>query len=111
MIFSGKKSRKVDGLYKPETREIILHTGNFTTDDELVYTAIHEYAHHLQFTTSAMPISCRAHTTAFWSLFHDAALRGGAHGLSTTARSRASPSSPRSRGRSKGSSWRRAAPS
>jgi hypothetical protein len=71
VIFSGKKSRKVDGLYKPESREIILHTGNFTTDDELIYTAIHEYAHHLQFTGSAVPVSTRAHTTAFWSLFHE----------------------------------------
>ena len=71
VIFSGKKSRKVDGLYKPASREIILHTGNFTTDDALVYTAIHEYAHHLQFTGSAVPVSSKAHTTAFWSLFHE----------------------------------------
>jgi len=71
VIFSGKKSRKVDGLYKPASREIILHTGNFTSDDELVYTAIHEYAHHLQFTGSAVPVSAKAHTTAFWSLFHE----------------------------------------
>ena len=71
VIFSGKKSRKVDGLYKPASREIILHTGNFTNDDELVYTAIHEYAHHLQFTGSAVPVSAKAHTTAFWSLFHE----------------------------------------
>lgn len=71
VIFSGKKSRKVDGLYKPASREIILHTGNFTTDDALVYTAIHEYAHHLQFTGSAVPVSAKAHTSAFWSLFHE----------------------------------------
>jgi hypothetical protein len=71
VIFSGKKSRKVDGLYKPASREIILHTGNFTSDDELLYTAIHEYAHHLQFTGSAVPVSAKAHTTAFWSLFHE----------------------------------------
>jgi hypothetical protein len=71
VIFSGKKSRKVDGLYKPASREIILQTGNFRNDDELMYTAIHEYAHHLQFTGSAVPVSAKAHTTAFWSLFHE----------------------------------------
>jgi len=71
VIFSGKASRKVDGLYKPASREIILHTGNFKGEDELVYTAIHEYAHHLQFTESAVPVSAKAHTTAFWSLFHE----------------------------------------
>jgi hypothetical protein len=70
LILSGKKSGKVNGLYKPESREIILHNKNFSNDNELMYTAIHEYAHHLQFTTSAVPISVRAHTTAFWNLFH-----------------------------------------
>jgi hypothetical protein len=70
VILSGKKSRKVNGLYKPESREIILHNKNFKGDNELMYTAIHEYAHHIQFTTSAAPMSVRTHTTAFWSLFH-----------------------------------------
>jgi len=70
VILSGKKSRKVHGLYKPESREIIIHNRNFTNDNELMYTAIHEYAHHIQFTTSAAPISVRTHTTAFWNLFH-----------------------------------------
>jgi hypothetical protein len=70
VVLSGKKSRKVHGLYKPETREIILHNRNFTTDDELVYTALHEYAHHLQFCTPPLPRSARTHTIRFWSLFH-----------------------------------------
>jgi hypothetical protein len=70
VILSGKKSRKVHGLYKPDSREIIIHNKNFTNDNELMYTAIHEYAHHLQFTTSATPISVRTHTTAFWNLLH-----------------------------------------
>jgi len=67
---SGKKSRKVHGLYKPDTREIIIHNRNFKNDNELMYTAIHEYAHHLQFTSSAAPVSARTHTTAFWNLLH-----------------------------------------
>jgi hypothetical protein len=70
VILSGKKSSKVHGLYKPDTREIIIHNRNFTNDNELMYTAIHEYAHHLQFTTSATPLSVRTHTTAFWNLLH-----------------------------------------
>jgi len=70
VILSGRKSRKVHGLYKPETREIIIHNRNFTSDNQLMYTAIHEYAHHIQFTTSATPISVRTHTTSFWNLFH-----------------------------------------
>ena len=70
LIFSGKKSKKVDGLYKSDERQIILHNKNFANDNELIYTAIHEFAHHIQFTESSLPISSRAHTTAFWSLFH-----------------------------------------
>ena len=70
LVFSGKRSRKVNGLYKPETREIVIHNRNFAGDNELVYTAIHEYAHHLQFTSAAIPVSARSHTTAYWALFH-----------------------------------------
>ena len=70
VIMSGKKSSKVHGLYKPDTAEIIIHNKNFKNDNEMMYTAIHEYAHHLQFTTSVTPISVRTHTTAFWNLLH-----------------------------------------
>ena len=41
VTMSGKESTKVNGLYKPETHEIILHNLNFKTDNQLVYTAIH----------------------------------------------------------------------
>ncbi len=70
VILSGKSSLKVHGLYKPDTREIIIHNRNFKNDNELMYTAIHEYAHHIQFTTAASPVSVRTHTTAFWNLLH-----------------------------------------
>ena len=70
VVLSGKKSRKVHGLYKPESREIILHNKNFKNDDELMYTAIHEFAHHLHFLSSEAPLSARAHTVAFWNLLH-----------------------------------------
>jgi len=70
VVLSGKKSSKVNGLYKPESRELVLHNRNFQSDNELMYTAIHEYAHHLQFTASPVPISMRTHTGEFWSLFH-----------------------------------------
>jgi hypothetical protein len=81
VILSGKKSGKVNGLYKPDSREIILHNKNFRSDNELMYTAIHEYAHHIQFTTAAAPVSVRAHTTAFWSLFHSLLFEAEAKGV------------------------------
>ena len=78
VIFSGKKSKKVNGLYKPESREIILHNRNFkgesgskeTDDNLLVYTAIHEYAHHLHACSRGGELSSKAHTAEFWAIFH-----------------------------------------
>jgi len=71
VTFSGKNSTKVDGLYNPENREIIIHNKNFPDDNSLMYTAIHEFAHHLQFTESPVPVSSRAHSNNFWNIFHN----------------------------------------
>ncbi|MEI8092831.1 MAG: hypothetical protein WCG80_01325 [Spirochaetales bacterium] len=70
LLFTGKASKKVNGLYKPETREILLHNRNFQSDEELVYTAVHEFAHHLHFCSEQRPTTIRSHTAAYWSLFH-----------------------------------------
>jgi hypothetical protein len=70
VIFSGKQSRRVNGVYHPEIREIIIHNKNFAIDNDLMYTAIHEFAHHLHFTRSAVPISDKAHRNEFWDIFH-----------------------------------------
>ncbi len=69
IILSGKKSKKVNGLYEPDTAEIVIHNKNFNTDNLLLYTAIHEYAHHLMFSRGQVK-SCRAHTTQFWAIYH-----------------------------------------
>ncbi|MDR0554375.1 MAG: hypothetical protein LBG76_06215 [Treponema sp.] len=70
VIFSGKKSGKVNGLYKSESREIIIHNRNFDEDNLLLYTAIHEYAHHLHACARGGVLSSRAHTAEFWAIFH-----------------------------------------
>ncbi|MCM1321379.1 MAG: hypothetical protein NC041_05950 [Bacteroides sp.] len=76
VTLSGKKSGKVNGLYKPESREIILHNKNFETDNQLVYTALHEYTHHLlnerllAATNGLGKMSSRCHTNEFWTEFH-----------------------------------------
>jgi hypothetical protein len=70
LVFSGKQSRKVNGLYKPDTREIIIHNRNFSDDNQLLYTAIHEYAHHLHACRRGGSLSSRAHTSEFWAIFH-----------------------------------------
>lgn len=70
VVFSGKKSPKVNGLYKPLTREILIHNKNFETDNQLVYTAIHEYAHHLHCEARPHVPGSRSHTNEFWTIFH-----------------------------------------
>jgi len=70
VVFSGKKSKKVNGLYKPDSREIIIHNRNFTDDNLLLYTAIHEYAHHLHACARGGHLSPRAHTAEFWAILH-----------------------------------------
>lgn len=70
VTFTGKSSRKVNGLYKPESREILIHNKNFTDDNMLLYTAIHEYAHHQHACANGGAIHGRAHTIEFWSILH-----------------------------------------
>ncbi|MDR2404352.1 MAG: hypothetical protein LBD78_10030 [Spirochaetaceae bacterium] len=70
VIFSGKKSKKVNGLYKPPSREIIIHNRNFSDDNLLMYTAIHEYAHHLHACARGGVLSPRSHTAEFWAILH-----------------------------------------
>ncbi|MDR0473107.1 MAG: hypothetical protein LBH43_05510 [Treponema sp.] len=75
LIFSGKKSKKVNGLYKPDSREIILHNRNFAEagkegDNLLLYTAIHEYAHHLHACSKGGKLPARAHSAEFWAILH-----------------------------------------
>lgn len=77
VIMTGKESKRVNGLYKPETREILLHNRNFKEDNQLIYTAIHEYTHHLineekiKENGGREPMhSSRSHTNYFWAKFH-----------------------------------------
>jgi len=76
VIFSGKKSKKVNGLYKPLTKEIIIHNKNFVDGDGkqnencLIFTAIHELAHHVMIAERGNK-SARAHNQDFWATFHN----------------------------------------
>ncbi len=82
LVFSGKKSRKVDGLYKPATREILIHNKNMTGDSDLLYTAIHEFAHHVVSCQDGnITLSNRCHTARFWATFHQLLKRAEETGL------------------------------
>ena len=71
---SGKESKKVNGLYKPATFEIIIHNQNFKTENEIIYTAIHEYTHHImncEYLNKGQKHPSKSHTTEFWAKFDD----------------------------------------
>ncbi|MCL1865092.1 MAG: hypothetical protein FWF73_04700 [Spirochaetes bacterium] len=81
VTFSGKRSKKVDGLYYPDRREMIIHNRNFVDDNQLMYTAIHEYAHHIQFTKSNAPVTTRSHANYFWNIFHSLLYKAESMGI------------------------------
>jgi hypothetical protein len=70
LVFSGKSSKRENGFYRPKTHEIVLHNKNFPNDNALLFTALHEYAHHIQFAERGA-CSVRAHTNEFWAIFHE----------------------------------------
>jgi len=69
LIFSGKASAKVNGLYKPAQMLIVIHNKNFENDNHLMYTALHEFTHHIAYSRGL--VSGRtSHPVIFWALFH-----------------------------------------
>lgn len=70
LIFSGKTSKKVHGLYNPENKEIIIHNKNFTDDNHLIYASVHELAHHINHTVFGPIITSRSHTVKYQQIFH-----------------------------------------
>lgn len=70
LVFTGKTSKKVHGLYRPEEKEILIHNKNFSDDNMLIYTAIHEFAHHIHHTLFGPILTPRSHNTKYWQIFH-----------------------------------------
>jgi hypothetical protein len=71
---TGKESKRVNGFYKPDTHEIFLHNKNFKSDNQLVYTAVHEYTHHILTEQKlsenpAYVCNSKVHTQEFWAKF------------------------------------------
>lgn len=50
VIYSGKTSKTIEGLYQPDTKEIVIHNKNFRSEEKAMYTGLHELAHHIDFT-------------------------------------------------------------
>ena len=74
VIQTGKESKRVNGFYQPDTHEIYLHNLNFKSDNMLIYTAVHEFTHHLctiekQENDPSYGKACKVHTQEFWAKF------------------------------------------
>lgn len=70
VIQTGKKSSRVNGFYNPATCEIHLYDKNFTTDNQLMYTAIHELTHHVLISEKGVKTT-KSHSGIFWATFFD----------------------------------------
>jgi hypothetical protein len=70
VIFTGKESSKIDGLYNKETKEILIHNRNFKDDNNLIYTALHEFAHHIDFIQNPKKSSRHCHNKDFEIILH-----------------------------------------
>jgi Zn-dependent peptidase ImmA (M78 family) len=70
LVFSGKKSKRKNGFYIPATREIIIHNLNFDNDSSMMFTAIHEMAHHILYTEIGGGKINRGHPQTFWATFY-----------------------------------------
>jgi hypothetical protein len=81
-----RANKRVNGFYKygatSDQHEIFLYGRNFKTDDQLFFTAMHEYAHHIMITEKGATGS-RSHTNAFWATLHELAGIAEAKGLYT----------------------------
>jgi len=70
VVFTGKESSKVDGLYNKETKEILIHNRNFKDDNNLIYTALHELAHHIDFINNPKKSNRHCHNKDFKIILH-----------------------------------------
>jgi len=71
---TGKESKRVNGFYQPDTHEIFIHNLNLKSDNMLIYTAVHEYTHHIctvekQENDPSYGKACKVHTQEFWARF------------------------------------------
>ena len=82
VIQTGKESKRVNGFYMPDTHELFLHNKNFNNDNQLIYTAVHEYTHHIiaeeLFKTTGnanTTYNAKVHSQAFWARFNQLLLQ------------------------------------
>jgi len=88
VLFTGKSSKRKNGFYHPTESRITLNNKNFTSDQELIYTAVHELAHHLHQNSDNPPGPHSHHNLVFKVIFRELlakAIEAGAYRLEPDA--------------------------
>jgi hypothetical protein len=70
VFFIEEKNNKYNGVYRPMEKKIVLYTKNFSNDDTLMYTAVHEMAHHI-LRSELNILEKNKHSGFFWAVFYD----------------------------------------
>ena len=66
----GRLGKTVWGRYLPCTRSIVVDRSKMANDTMVMYTALHELAHHICYQDKGQE-GKRAHTKLFWGVYHD----------------------------------------
>lgn len=75
VVYTGRQSDKVDGIYDLEQKAIIINNVNFKNDNSVVYCGLHQLAHHVDFANNPNKKNIHNHTLDFKSLFFDMVLK------------------------------------
>ena len=69
VIYTGRESLKIGGLYNLETGEILIHNRNFSTDNQIMLEAIHQLSHHLLFLAENQ--TTQRHSARFYIIYQE----------------------------------------
>jgi hypothetical protein len=72
--------KTVWGKYLPCTRSIVVDRSKMANDTMVMYTALHELAHHICYQDKGQE-GKRPHTKLFWGIYHDLLDRAEARGI------------------------------
>ncbi|MBE3065155.1 MAG: hypothetical protein IMZ69_09085 [Spirochaetes bacterium] len=67
VTLTHRANKRINGTYYMDRALIKINDRNFTRDSVMLFTAIHEYAHHLQYCAREKT----SHNREFYALYHD----------------------------------------
>ena len=71
IVFIEKGILALKSYYIPETKQIVVHDKEFKSDNEMIYAAFHELAHHIDYAEHRELSKRNAHGGRFYFILHD----------------------------------------